>query len=417
MGGSLMLDDGIIIVGAGHAGFQLAASLRQHGFEGGIALISDEPVLPYQRPPLSKDYLNGKIGLDLLLMRPEAFYRDHRIDYLPGTRISEIDRAAKTVRLTSGERLGYGHLVLATGARNRVPPLPGIELDGVCYLRSLAETDLLRDRLAAADSVVVIGAGFIGLEFAAVAREHGKSVHIIELTDRAMGRVVSVATSRFFAEAHRSTGVAFSFGAQAARIAGHNGRVGHVELAGGATLPADLVLVSIGVVPNGEIAAAAGLAVANGIVVNEELLTDDSNISAIGDCAAFPCRHAAGLPTRLEAVQNAADHARCVADRLVGKPHPYGALPWFWSEQGKLRLQIAGLTTGHDQIVVRGSIESGEFSVFCYKRGVLLGVESINRPADHAHTRRLLAAGREVTPEQAAADSFDLRAAATARAA
>src|SRR5439155_8152132 len=352
-----------------------------------------------------------------LLMRPEAFYRDHRIDYLPGTAVSDIDRAGKTVLLSAGERLGYGHLVLATGARNRVPPVPGIELDGVRYLRTLAETDLLRDRLAAADHVVVIGAGFIGLEFAAIAREHGKHVHIVELTERAMGRVLSVESSRFFAGAHRATGVVFSFGAQVMRIAGHNGRVDHVELAGGATLPADLVLVSIGVVPNGELAAAAGLAVANGIVVNEELSTADGNISAIGDCAAFPCRHAAGQPTRLEAVQNAADHARCVADRLAGKPHPYGALPWFWSEQGKLRLQIAGLTTGHDRTVLRGSPESGEFSVFCYREGALLGVESINRPADHAHARRLLAAGRSITAEQAADDSFDLRAAATARAA
>src|SRR6266699_1455574 len=176
-----MPDDPIVIVGAGHAGFQLAASLRQHGFDGGITLIGDEPVLPYQRPPLSKDYLDGKIGFDLLLMRPEAFYRDHGIDLLQGTRADEIDRAAKTLRLVSGERLRYDHLVLATGARNRVPPLPGIELDGVCYLRTLAETHDLRDRLAAAQHVVVIGAGFIGLEFAAVARAHGKPVHILEL--------------------------------------------------------------------------------------------------------------------------------------------------------------------------------------------------------------------------------------------
>src|SRR6266852_5572293 len=225
-----MAEDPVVIVGAGHAGFQLAASLRQHGFEGAIALIGDEPALPYQRPPLSKEYLDGKIGLDLLLMRPEAFYRDHRIDYLAGTPVSEIDRAGKTVRLASGERLRYGHLALATGARNRVPALPGIELDGVCYLRTLAETDLLRDRLAAANNVVVIGAGFIGLEFAAVAREHGKHVHIVELTERAMGRVLSVESSRFFAAAHRRTGVEFGFGARAVRIIGDNGRVGHVEL-------------------------------------------------------------------------------------------------------------------------------------------------------------------------------------------
>src|SRR6266852_8041675 len=218
----------VIIVGAGHAGFQLAASLRRHGHEGGITLLSDEPVLPYQRPPLSKEYLDGKIGLDLLLMRPEAFYRDHRIDYLSGSRVSEIDRAGKTVRLSSGERLGYGHLVLATGARNRVPPLPGIELDGVCYLRSLAETDELRERLEAAEQVVVIGAGFIGLEFAAVARAQGKHVHIVELTDRVMGRVVSVATSHFFAAAHRRAGGEVGFGAQAARMGGDKGRVGRV---------------------------------------------------------------------------------------------------------------------------------------------------------------------------------------------
>jgi 3-phenylpropionate/trans-cinnamate dioxygenase ferredoxin reductase component len=410
-----MAHEPIVIVGAGHGGFQVAASLRQHGFDGGITLVGDEAALPYQRPPLSKDYLDGKIGLDLLLMRPEAFYHEHRIDYLPGTRVSEIDRAAKAVRLASGERLAYSHLVLATGARNRVPALPGIELDGVSYLRTLAETDELRERLAAAGNIVVIGAGFIGLEFAAVARAHGKSVHVVELTDRVMGRVASVPTSQFFADAHRRTGVSFGFGAQAARIAGQNGRVSHVELVSGERLAADLVLVSIGVVPNGELAAAAGLAVANGVVVNEELLTADSNISAIGDCASFPCRHAEGRPTRLEAVQNAADHARCVADRLIGKPHPYAALPWFWSEQGPLKLQIAGLTTGHDQAVLRGDSESGEFSVFCYRGGVLLGVESINRPADHAHARRLLAANRQVTPDQAADPGFDLRAAATAR--
>jgi 3-phenylpropionate/trans-cinnamate dioxygenase ferredoxin reductase component len=410
-----MAEQRVVIVGAGHAGFQLAASLRQGRFDGAVVLLGDEPVLPYQRPPLSKDYLDGKIGLDLLLMRPEAFYRDHRIDYLPGTRAVEIDRAGRQLRLASGETLGYDHLVLATGARNRIPPLPGIELDGVCYLRNLAETDELRQRLAAAEHIAVVGAGFIGLEFAAVARSKGKPVRILELTDRVMGRVVCPATSEFFAAAHRQNGVEFSFGAQAVRIAGEGGRVDHLELASGERLEADLVLVSIGVVPNGELAAAAGLALQNGIVVDAQLLTADPAISAIGDCCAYPSVHADGNMTRLEAVQNAADHARCVADRILGKPHPYAALPWFWSEQGPLRLQIAGLTAGHDHTVLRGSVESGEFSVFCYRDGTLLGVESVNRPADHAHARRLLAAGRQVTPEQAADDSFDLRAAASAR--
>jgi 3-phenylpropionate/trans-cinnamate dioxygenase ferredoxin reductase component len=406
----------VVIVGASHAGFQLAASLRQHGFDGVVTLIGDEPTLPYQRPPLSKDYLEGKTGLDLLVMRPEAFYRDQRIDFLQGARVAEIERGERHVRLASGQRLGYDHLVLATGARNRVPPLPGVELDGVCYLRTLAETEALRDHLAAANETVVIGAGFIGLEFAAVAAAKAKHVHIVELVDRVMARVVSVPTSHFFAAAHRAGAVEFTFGAAAADIAGNAGHVTHVELNNGKRLAADLVLVSVGVVPNTELAGAAGLEVANGIVVNSELLTEDPAISAIGDCASFPCVHSEGRPTRLEAVQNATDHARCVADRIVGKPRAYDALPWFWSEQGPLRLQIAGLTNGHDRHVLRGDRDSGAFSVFCYKGGTLLGIESVNRPADHALARRLLGAGRQITPEQAADASFDLRAAATARA-
>ena len=406
---------GVVIVGAGHGGFQLAASLRQHGYEGRVTLIGDEPHLPYQRPPLSKDYLDGKIGLDLLLMRPEAFFTEHRIELVTGRAVAEIDRAGKAVVLTTKARIDYDHLVLATGARNRVPPLPGIELDGISYLRNLAETEDLRQRLASAQHCVVIGAGFIGLEFAAIARGKGKPVHIVELVDRVMARVVCPDTSAYFADAHRAAGVEFSFGARVERLGGDGGRVTHVVLQDGRSLPADLVIISIGVVPNEELAAAAGLAVENGVIVNELLLTADPNISAIGDCAAFPSRHSLKNPVRLEAVQNATDHARCVADRLMGKGGPYTALPWFWSEQGALRLQIAGLTTGFQQVVLRGDYEKGEYSAFCYAGDKLLGIESINKPADHAFARRLLAAGRGVTPQEAADMSFDLRAAAMAR--
>ena len=405
----------VVIVGAGHGGFQLAASLRQNGFDGDIALIGDEPQLPYQRPPLSKDYLDGKIGLNLLLMRPEAFFAEHRIELLMGASVGGIDRAARAVVLGDGKRVSYDHLVLATGARNRVPPLPGVELDGVCYLRNLAETEALKGRLAACQHAVVIGAGFIGLEFAAIASGHGKQVHVVELVDRVMARVVCPETSAYFAEAHRKTGVEFSFGARVERLGGEGGKVSHVVLDDGRNLPADLVLISIGVVPNEELAAAAGLAVENGVAVNEELSTADPDISAIGDCAAFPSRHSLRNPVRLEAVQNAVDHARCVADRIVGKPRPYTALPWFWSEQGALRLQIAGLTTGFQQVALRGDYEGGEYSAFCYAGDRLLGIESINKPADHAFARRLLAAGRGVTPAEAADPSFDLRAAAMAR--
>ena len=406
---------GVVIVGGGHGGFQVAASLRQNGFDGGIALVGDEPQLPYQRPPLSKDYLDGKIGLDLLLMRPAAFFDEHRIELVTAVSATEIDRAGKAVVLSDGKRLAYDHLVLATGARNRVPPLPGIELDGVCYLRDLAETETLKQRLAACRHAVVIGAGFIGLEFAAIARGKGIPVHGVELTERVMGRVVCPQTSAYFAEAHRNAGVEFSFGVRVARLGGEGGRVTHLVLDDGRSLPADLVLISIGVVPNEELAAAAGLAVDNGIVVDEQLLTADPAVSAIGDCASFPSRHSLKNPVRLEAVQNAVDHARCVADRLVGKPRPYTALPWFWSEQGALRLQIAGLTTGFQQVALRGNYENGEYSAFCYAGDKLLGIESINKPADHAFARRLLAAGRSITPAEAADPSFDLRAAAMAR--
>jgi 3-phenylpropionate/trans-cinnamate dioxygenase ferredoxin reductase subunit len=405
----------VVVVGAGHGGFQVAASLRQHGFDDEVILVGDEPVLPYQRPPLSKDYLSGKIGLDLLLMRPEAFYADQRIELVEGARVTEIDRADRKIRLAVGGRLAYDHLVLATGARNRVPQLPGIELDGVCYLRDLAETDALRQRVALADSIVVIGAGFIGLEFASVARAMGKPVHVVELVDRVMARVVCAETSRHFLAAHRAAGIEFTFGATADRIVGDRGKVTGIALKDGATLPADLVVVSIGVVPNTELAAAAGLAVGNGIVVDEQLSTADPAISAIGDCVSFPSVHARPNPVRLEAVQNAVDHARCVADRLVGKPHPYTALPWFWSEQRDQRLQIVGLTAGFDRVVVRGQFDSGQFSVFCYAGDTLLGIESINKPADHAFARRLMAAGRSVIPAEAADLGFDLRAAANAR--
>lgn len=405
----------VVILGAGHGGFQLAASLRQSGYDGEVFLVGDEPALPYQRPPLSKDYLSGKIGLDLLLMRPEAFFADQRIELISGVRAVAIDRAARKLALDGGRELAYTHLVIATGARNRVPPLPGIELDGVCYLRNLAETDMLKERLAATRHAVVIGAGFIGLEFAAIARSKGVSVHIVELVDRVMARVVCPDTSAYFGREHQKTGVEFSFGERVERIGGEGGKVTHVVLADGRNLPADLVLISIGVVPNEELAAAAGLKVENGVSVDDRLLTADPNISAIGDCASFPSHHSLKNPVRLEAVQNAADHARCVAARLTGKPHVYEALPWFWSEQGALRLQIAGLTTGYQQVVLRGDYEKGEYSAFCYAGDRLLGIESVNKPADHAFARRLLAAGRSVTPEQAADLGFDLRAAATAR--
>ena len=398
----------VAIVGAGQAGFQAAASLRQDGFAGRIVLISDEPVSPYQRPPLSKSYLAGESSLDELWLRPETFYTQHQIDVLAGETVTAIDRTERRLRMAPGGELSWDHLVLATGARYRPLAVPGAELDGVLPLRTLAEAHELRERLDETRDVVVVGAGFIGLEFASVAIARGAAVHIIEVTQHPMGRVVSATISRFFTDAHRRWGAKVSLGTGVSRILGAKGRVTGVETSNGQRLPADLVLICIGVIPNAELADEAGLAVDNGIVVDESLATADPAIFAIGDCANFPTPFAVGR-VRLESVQNAVDQARCVAAHIAGTPAPYDKVPWFWSDQGDLKLQIAGITAGHDTSVLRGDPESGHFSVFCYRGGRLIGVESVNQTADHVVARRLLAGDPKLTPEQAADESYDLR--------
>jgi 3-phenylpropionate/trans-cinnamate dioxygenase ferredoxin reductase subunit len=404
-----MADPVVAIIGAGQAGFQTASSLRQEGFAGRIVLIGDEPGLPYQRPPLSKSYLAGDSGLDELWLRPEAFYEKQRIDLVSGETVIAIDRPGRRLRLASGGEIGCDHVVFATGARFRPLPVPGAELDGVLPLRTLADADILRERLAEAREVVVVGAGFIGLEFASVAIAAGAAVHIVEITDHPMGRVVSAPTSQFFTGAHRGWGATISLGTGIVRFLSAAGHLNAVETTDGRVLPADLVLVCIGVVPNAELARDAGLAVENGIVVDELLMTGAAAISAIGDCANFPTRFAEGR-VRLESVQNGVDQARAVAARIAGKPLPYDKVPWFWSDQAELKLQIAGITTGHDTYVVRGDPEGGSFSVFCFRGDRLLGVESINRPADHIVARRLLVGDPRLTAGQAADESYDLRA-------
>jgi len=399
----------VAIVGTGQAGFQAAASLRQEGFAGHIVMIGDEPVSPYQRPPLSKSYLAGDSGLDELWLRPDSFYAKQEIELIAGEAVTAIDRAGRRLQLASGVELGWEHLVLATGARYRPLAAPGAELDGVLPLRTLADADVLRERLDKASEIVVVGAGFIGLEFASVAIARGAGVHIIEVTHHPMGRVVSAPISRFFTDAHRRWGAQISLGTGVSRILGTGGRVTGVETTDGRRLPADLLLICIGVIPNAELAGEAGLAVDNGIVVDECLVTVDPGIVAIGDCANFPTPFAVGR-VRLESVQNAVDQGRSVAAHIAGHRAPYDKVPWFWSDQGDLKLQIAGITTGHDATVLRGNPESGHFSVFCYRTGRLIGVESVNQTADHVVARRLLAGDPGLTPEQAADESYDLRA-------
>jgi 3-phenylpropionate/trans-cinnamate dioxygenase ferredoxin reductase subunit len=399
----------VAIVGAGQAGFQAAASLRDAGFPGRVVLVGDEPVLPYQRPPLSKSYLAGQSEADDLWLRAAEFYAKQQIDLVYGDRVMAIDRERRRVHLASGTEFAWDHLVLATGARCRPLPVPGSELDGVLALRTLADADALRQRLSDAGEVAVIGAGFIGLEFAAVAIACSARVHIIEITHHPMGRVVSEPVSRFFTEAHIGWGAEISLGTGVTQILGASGRVAGVETSDGRRIRAKLVLICIGVVPNAELARDAGLDVDNGIVVDEWLLTGDPAISAIGDCANFPTPFAADR-VRLESVQNAVDQGRCVADRLVGRVGPYQKVPWFWSDQGDLKLQIAGITTGHETSVVRGDPANRNFSVFCFRGGRLIGVESVNRTADHVVARRLLAGDPGLSPQQAADERYDLRA-------
>ena len=401
----------VIIAGAGHAGFQLAASLRQNGFSGRIALVNDEGHLPYQRPPLSKAYLKGTGGPESLMFRPEKFYHDQNIDLI-SDRVASIDRGTRKLSLASGSSLDYGHLVLATGARNRLLDIPNANLDRVRYLRTLDESEALRSLMADSQRVIVIGAGFIGLEFAATARAKGLEVDVVELAARVMARAVTAEISEFSQWRHTTAGIRIHFGVQVTSIENDGGKVTGVSLSDGRHLPADLVVVGVGVLPNVELAAEAGLPVAAGIIVDEYLLTVDPNISAVGDCALYASPRFGGS-LRLELVQNATDHARCVAARLTGDAKPYDGLPWFWSDQGPDKLQMVGLTTGYDQVVVRGNREEGAFSAFCYKSGQLLGIESVNRAGDHMFGRRLLATNRSITPEQAADAGFDLKSALT----
>ncbi len=406
-----MTKPAVLIVGAGHAGFQLAASLRQAGFAEPIRLLNDEQHLPYQRPPLSKAYLKGGGSADSLMFRPDRFYREQNIELI-GDRAVAIDRAARKLLLASGVSHEYAHLVLATGARNRLIDIPNANLEAVRYLRTLDESEALRQRLVSGQRVVVIGAGFIGLEFAATARAKGLEVDVLELAPRVMARAVTAEISEFFQARHRAAGIRIHLGVQATGIEGDGGKVTGVSLSDGRHIPADLVVVGVGVLPNVELAAEAEIPVASGIIVDEHLLTSDPNISAIGDCALYASPRFGGS-LRLESVQNATDHAKCVAARLTGDAKPYDGSPWFWSDQGSDKLQIAGLTTGYDHVALRGNPEEGAFSAFCYRDGQLVGIESVNRAGDHMFGRRLLAANGSVTPEQARDPGFDLKRALT----
>ncbi|WP_127523403.1 FAD-dependent oxidoreductase [Mesorhizobium sp. Z1-4] len=403
----------VVIIGAGHGGVELAAALRQHQYSGSIALISDQPDLPYQRPPLSKDYIKRAANTPALVLKPENFYADNAIDLRLGVKAEAVDRESCSVALSDGTSITYGHLVFATGARNRKPPVPGLVHPNVLELRTLADANRIVQALPNTTHIAVVGGGFIGLEAASLLRGMGIGVDVIEMAPRLMQRAVSEPMSEWFLAHHRGEGSTVHLSTSVAAVDQGNGGA-DVQLSSGGTVKADAVLLAAGVQPNTDIAEACGLEVANGILVDEHLVTSDPAISAIGDCAAYPSVHLGGM-ARLEAVQNAVDHARCVAGRLTGQTKPYAALPWFWSIQGAARLQIAGLSRpGLNGIIRRGADES-RFSVFLYDGEELVAVESVNSPADHMAARKLIGSGIELTPQQAGDPAFDLKALISAR--
>ncbi len=381
-----------IIIGAGQAGLQVAVELRQAGYAGAVTLVGAEASQPYHRPPLSKAYLTGEKSLDALQMRGQAFYSEQAITFMAGLAATGIDRTARQVVLADGSTLPYDHLVLATGAAARPLSCPGHDLDGVMVLRSLEDATALKARLATARHLVVVGGGFIGLEAAASARKLGVAVSLLEMQDRLMARAVGPDVSQHFANVHRSHGVDLRLGQGIAAVIGDAGRTIAVRTTAGDMLPADIVLAGIGVTPNTALAVAAGLPISNGIVVDEAQRTSDERIHALGDVCAFPAPHGAGL-IRLESVQNAVDQAKVVAASITGQPARYQSVPWFWSDQYDLKLQMVGLSQGHDAVIERGSRDENRFSVFYMKAGRLIAIDSINRPADHMRGRKLLAPG------------------------
>jgi 3-phenylpropionate/trans-cinnamate dioxygenase ferredoxin reductase component len=398
-----------IILGAGHAGVQAAASLRELGWDGAIRLIDSQIALPYQRPPLSKAFMKGETTADLIVLRGEAYYREQGIDLLLGQKALRLDRARRRLLMVDGTALPYDNLIIATGARARPLPVPGADLGNVFVLRGIEDALHIKAAMARAAQIAVIGGGFIGLEFAAVAAGYGKQVTVIEAMPRVMARAVSEPVSLAFQRKHASLGVDMRLGVGVTALAGSDGRVTGVALADGSTISCDMVVVGIGVLAEDRLAAEAGFGCANGITVDAGMRTSDPSIFAIGDVNSHRNPFFGG-PIRLESVQNAVDQAKVAARAITGGAAEYNAVPWFWSDQADLKLQIAGVAHKLDQVVLRGDPEAGAFLTFGYADGRLRVVESVNRPADHMISRKLIAEGRGPTPVQAADPSFDLKA-------
>lgn len=390
-----------IIVGASHAGATCALKLRRLGWSGSISLVGDDTHVPYHRPPLSKDYLKGNKDADSILLSSLAAYEQAEIDLKLGVRVEKIDRERRCVTVTDGPDLPYDKLVLATGARARALPVAGIDLAGVCYLRDMDDVNQIRAMAKAGGDAVVVGGGYIGLEVAASLRSLGMEVTVLEAMDRVMQRVTSEPVSRFFTRLHREEGVDIRVQSQVTGMLGSE-RVEAVELDSGDQIKADLVIIGIGIVPNVELAGSANLKTDNGICVDECARTDDADIYAIGDCANF-VHPRYGRQMRLESVQNATDQAIAASKSIAGQPQPYESVPWFWSDQYDIKLQIVGLAEGADEIVVRGDADTGRQVSFLYLYNKkLLAVDALNSPRDFVHGKKLILSGATLDAEKLA---------------
>lgn len=380
----------IVIAGAGHAAGQIVASLKQQKFAGQIVLVGDEPYLPYQRPPLSKKFLSGDLPAERLYVKPESFYDDPQIEVQLETTISAIDRKNKVLRTTDDSTIQYDKLILALGSRVRRLPIEGADLEGVHYLRSIADVERIRTELHSKKTAVIVGAGYIGLEVAAVIRQSGLDVTVVEMADRVMSRVVSPEISDFYQIEHTNQGVKLrlSTGISAFRGEGH---VDAVETADGELIAADFVVVGVGILPNVELATDAGLEVSDGIVVNDQCQSSDSDIYAVGDCTQHP-NAIYDRQLRLESVHNALEQAKTAVSNICGTESHYSQVPWFWSDQYDLKLQIAGLSTGYDNVVIRGNPADRSFACLYLKDGELIATDAVNSPREFVQSKALIAA-------------------------
>jgi 3-phenylpropionate/trans-cinnamate dioxygenase ferredoxin reductase subunit len=402
----------VVILGAGHASGQAAASLRQEGFEGKIVLIGEEPYLPYQRPPLSKKFLAGELGIERVYFKPPEFYDAAKVDVHLNARASAIDAGAKQVTLENGERIAYDKLILTTGSRVRRLNCPGHDLAGVHYLRTIADVEAIQGQFTEGKRLVIVGAGYVGLEVAAVAVKRGLEVHVLEMESRVLARVTSPEISQFFHDEHTAAGVQIHYEHALATFEGEEA-LQKITCSNGFEVEADLAIVGIGIIPNTELAEAAGVTCNNGICVDALCQTSDPDILAAGDCTEHP-NGIYDRRIRLESVHNALEQAKTAAANICGKEKPYCQVPWFWSDQYDLKLQMAGLNQGYTEVVVRGDPASRKFAAFYLKDGVLVAVDAVNAAPEYMMGRKLIGEKAKVAPERLSDITLSMKEVASA---